>query len=299
VHIPDGFLATPVWLGLDALAVPAVAWAARRAQRGVEESRAPLLGVMGAFVFAAQMVNFPVGVGTTAHLVGSALLAIALGPAAAMVVMTSILALQAFVFQDGGVLALGANVVNMALAGVAAAWIPYRLLSGRFPRGAAGLAGAAAVAASALLALAELLASGVRIPQPVLWTSLALFAVAAVIEGAITVAVLEAIGRVQPRIVPKPAAAPGWALPAAAVIAIVLASAGAVWAATGPDTLEHLALRVGLAPRAIMPAPLADYHAAFVANGWAAKAAAGVAGLMLAGGLCFGLARAAARRRSA
>jgi len=75
---------------------------------------------MGAFVFAAQMINFPVGIGTSGHLVGGALLACTLGPAAACVVMSAILAIQALVFQDGGILALGPNVINMAIVGVLA-----------------------------------------------------------------------------------------------------------------------------------------------------------------------------------
>ncbi len=93
----------------------------------MEDRKIPLLGVMGAFVFAAQMINFPVGPGTSGHLVGGALLTIALGPAAASIVMTAILAIQALVFQDGGILALGANIFNMAIAGVLAAYLPYRL----------------------------------------------------------------------------------------------------------------------------------------------------------------------------
>src|SRR5450432_1822955 len=130
MHIPDGFLSTPVWTTLDALAVPAVVLTVRRAQRGFEESKVPLLGVMGAFVFAAQMINFPVAIGTSSHLVGAALLAYTLGPWAASLVMTAILAIQAFVFQDGGIMALGANLLNMALVGVWAAWIPYRHFRG-------------------------------------------------------------------------------------------------------------------------------------------------------------------------
>jgi cobalt/nickel transport system permease protein len=130
VHIPDGFLSTPVWAALDVAAVPAIGYMARRAQRTFDESRVPLLGVMGAFVFAAQMINFPVGVGTSGHLVGSALLAYTVGPAAASVVMTAILAIQALVFQDGGVLALGANLINMAVIGVIAAYLPYRVWGG-------------------------------------------------------------------------------------------------------------------------------------------------------------------------
>ena len=127
MHIPDGFLSTPVWATLDVVSAPAVAWVARRAQRDTQDHRIPLLGVMGAFVFAAQMVNFPVGPGTSGHLVGGALLTVVLGPAAASLVLTAILVLQALIFQDGGVLALGANVFNMALVGVAAAYLPYRL----------------------------------------------------------------------------------------------------------------------------------------------------------------------------
>ena len=84
---------------------------------------------MGAFVFAAQMINFPVGLGTSGHLVGGALLSIVLGPAAASVVLTAILVIQAFVFQDGGIMALGPNVFNMAIIGVLAYrffafWVP-------------------------------------------------------------------------------------------------------------------------------------------------------------------------------
>ena len=96
MHIPDGFLSPPVWLALDAISLPAVGWAARRASAaGDGEHRIPLWGVMGAFVFAAQMINFPVGPAASGHLLGGALLAIVLGPAAAAVVMTAILVLQA------------------------------------------------------------------------------------------------------------------------------------------------------------------------------------------------------------
>ena len=117
MHIPDGFLSPAVWAPLDAAAIPAVGWIAHRAQKDTDERNIPLMGVMGAFVFAAQMINFPVGLGTSGHLVGGALLAIVLGPAAASVVLTSILVIQAFVFQDGGIMALGPNILNMAIVG--------------------------------------------------------------------------------------------------------------------------------------------------------------------------------------
>src|SRR5947209_19594909 len=124
MHIPDGFLTTRVWGAMDLAAAPAVALLTMRAQREFDHHKVPLMGVMGAFIFAAQMINFPVGNGTSGHLVGGALLAFTVGPAAAAIVLTAILAIQAFVFQDGGVLALGANIFNMALAGSAAGYLP-------------------------------------------------------------------------------------------------------------------------------------------------------------------------------
>src|SRR5689334_10053351 len=163
VHIPDGFLSAPVWATLDAAAVPAVAYTVRRAQRGMDEARIPLLGVMGAFVFAAQMINFPVGIGTTGHLVGGALLAITLGPAAATVVMAAIISIQALVFQDGGVLALGPNILNMAVFGVAAGYLPFSLWgTGKWRKAAILGGGILSVLVSAVFALAELLLSGVK-----------------------------------------------------------------------------------------------------------------------------------------
>src|SRR5258708_1893421 len=176
VHIPDGFLATPVWATLDAAAVPAAGFIVRRAQREFDEARIPLLGVMGAFVFAAQMINFPVGIGTTGHLVGGALLAFTLGPAAASVVMAAIITIQALVFQDGGILALGPNVLNMAVFGVLAGYLPFHLWgAGKWRKLAIFGGGVLSVLVSAVFALAELLVSAVNMPTSVLCVSLGLF----------------------------------------------------------------------------------------------------------------------------
>src|SRR5689334_22873329 len=157
MHIPDGFLSIPVWATMDAVAAPSIAYIARRAQREFDHHRIPLMGVMGAFIFAAQMINFPVGSGTSGHLVGGALLSYTLGPAAASIVMTAILATQALVFQDGGVLALGTNIFNMAIAGVLAGYLPYVLMRGR--RAGIFLGGMSSLLVSAALALTELLVS--------------------------------------------------------------------------------------------------------------------------------------------
>ncbi|HKA00928.1 MAG TPA: energy-coupling factor ABC transporter permease [Candidatus Solibacter sp.] len=282
VHIPDGFLATPVWAALDAAAAPAVCLIARRAQRGFDESKAPLLGVMGAFVFAAQMINFPVGLGTSTHLVGGALLAFTLGPASASVVMAAILAIQALVFQDGGILALGSNVLNMAVLGVLAGYLPYQLWGGtRWRRIAIFAGGALSVAASAVAALSELLLSGVRMPPSMIGVSLGLFAVSAIAEGAITVAVIGALDSIQPGFVRQPASPRSCALAAIAVVAVLLVSTGVLVASALPDGIERLG-----ESHNFFNAPLSGYQIAALGEGWLAKAGAGLAGLGLVYGAC-------------
>ena len=250
MHIPDGFLSPPVWATLDAAAIPAVAWAARQAQTDLErpdDRRIPLLGVMGAFVFAAQMINFPVGLGTSGHLVGGALLAVALGPATAATVMTAVLILQAFILQDGGVMALGANILNMAIGGALAGYLPYRLWGrGRTREAAIFLGGFVSVALSASLAMTELLISGVPMSRHLLAISGLLFLISGLIEGAITVAAVRAIERMNP----------GWVRTAeplrirfvvvATLSAAVLASLGVAIASTAPDALQAaLSMREG------------------------------------------------------
>ena len=271
------------------MAAPAAAYAVRRAQHGFDDSRVPLLGVMGAFVFAAQMINFPVGVGTSGHLVGGALLALTLGPAAAGVVMCAILTIQALVFQDGGILALGANVFNMAIAGVLAGYLPYYFWGrGRGRRAAIFAGGALSLLASAILALSELLMSGVRMPGAVLGISLALFVVSAVVEGAITVAVVAALERIQPNLMRAPRKGRSPAFAALALAAVMMAAGGVLLASTAPDGIEQLAIRTGIAghTQTLIHAPLKDYQVAWLGSGWAAQAGAGLAGLGLVYGVC-------------
>lgn len=302
MHIPDGFLSPPVWLAMDLVAAPAAVLAARKARKNLEESSIPLLGVMGAFVFAAQMINFPVGPGTSGHLVGTALLAYLLGPWAAVVVMTSILAIQSLVFQDGGVLALGANVWNMAVIGALAAWLPYRWQGAKRHRKAAIFAGAfLSVTCAGWLALAELLISGLRIPAAALGISVALFAVNATIEGGITVAVMEAIGKIHPAWVrPAGDAESRGGLFAFGAAALVLAAGGVLIASSAPDGLEKLIGNAGLEShvQTLIRTPLAGYEWNLTTAEWPRKAAAGVAGLALIYGVCLVVGRGLMRRRS-
>ena len=117
MHIPDGFLDGDVAAGAALASGAVVAYALRRTGRDLDESRMPLLGVTAAFVFAAQMLNFPIAGGTSGHFLGAALAAILLGPWAACLVMSVVISAQALLFADGGVTALGANVLNMGVLG--------------------------------------------------------------------------------------------------------------------------------------------------------------------------------------
>ena len=126
MHIPDGFLSLATAATTYAVSACGVAYAVRRTNRELEEKQVPLMGVMAAFIFAAQMLNFPVAGGTSGHLIGGALAAILLGPWAGMLVMTCVLAVQALVFQDGGLVALGANIFNMALIGCLVGYYVHR-----------------------------------------------------------------------------------------------------------------------------------------------------------------------------
>ncbi len=117
LHIPDGFLSSGV-AGIAAVfAIAAVAWGLRVANAELDEARVPLLGVLAAFVFAAQMLNFPIAGGTSGHFLGATLAAVLLGPWLACLVMAVVITVQAFAFADGGISALGANVLNMGVLG--------------------------------------------------------------------------------------------------------------------------------------------------------------------------------------
>lgn len=282
MHIPDGFLATPVWATLDVVSLPIVGWVARRARADADESRTPLLGVLGAFVFAAQMINFPIAPGTSAHLLGGALLACTVGPAASMIVLTAVLVIQALVFQDGGLLALGANVFNIAIVGSLAGYLPFWLLHRNWRSGGLFLGGMLSVFLSGVCALMQLMFSGVGIPPPVMWGALAMFAVSSVVEGIATVAVVRAIDKISPaRVQPaQDSPAAQWIL---AGIAAVLAGLGFLIASGSPDSLEAIAERTGIAVREthLLSAPMADYAVQGVALESVARAAAGIMGIVL------------------
>ncbi|MDM8000587.1 MAG: energy-coupling factor ABC transporter permease [Dehalococcoidia bacterium] len=129
MHIPDGFLNTPTVATTCVVSAGMVALAVREVNKKLGEKQVPLMGVTAAFIFAAQMLNFPIAGGTSGHFIGAVFAAILLGPWAATLIMTSVLLLQCFIFQDGGLLALGANILNMGIIAPFAGYYVYKGIS--------------------------------------------------------------------------------------------------------------------------------------------------------------------------
>jgi cobalt/nickel transport system permease protein len=200
LHAPDGFVSFPIAIAMWVVTGIVLAIAVRRTNETLDERAVPLLGVMAAFIFAAQMFNFPVGPGMSGHLLGGVLAAVMLGPWAATLVMASVIAVQGLLLQDGGLLIMGANIFNMGVIGTLGGYALYRVLArvlggeerGRLP--AAGIAAWAAVVAGAAAMALELGFSGIvpmNVALPALVGSHALIGIG---EALITVAALAFIG---------------------------------------------------------------------------------------------------------
>lgn len=210
MHVPDGFLSAGVAGTCAVPAVLAVAWGLRVADRDLDEAKVPLLGVLAAFVFAVQMLNFPVAGGTSGHFLGAALAAILLGPWLACLTMAVVLATQAFAFADGGISALGANVLNMGVVGALFAGFalgamirvvkPDRTVALAMVGGVAWLA----VMLGAALTSLELAMSGTVPLATVLPAMLGVHALIGVGEAIITVAATSAILASRPDLIAIP-----------------------------------------------------------------------------------------------
>ncbi len=129
MHIPDGFLSPPVFISGWVVALSTLSYALKKTNKIMKDKMVPLMGVMAAFIFAAQMLNFPVLGGTSGHLLGGVLAGVTLGPYAGCIVLSIVLIVQCLIFQDGGLTALGANILNMAVVGTIASYYLYALLN--------------------------------------------------------------------------------------------------------------------------------------------------------------------------
>ena len=199
MHIPDGFLNIATVATTYAVSAGGIGNAVRLANKKLGEKQVPLMGVLAAFIFAAQMLNFPVAGGTSGHLIGAALAAILLGPWAAVLIMSCVLIAQSLIFQDGGLLALGANIFNMGIVASFGGYYIYRLVTsllgdGRRGKLVGGFAGAwGSVFAASIVCAIELAVSGAS-PIVVVLPAMGGFHVLIGIgEGLITGAVLSLV----------------------------------------------------------------------------------------------------------
>lgn len=291
LHIPDGFLSLTVSLICWAITAVVLAMAVSRSNKALGEKQVPLMGIMAAFIFAAQMLNFPVAGGTSGHLLGGALASITLGPWAGMLVMTAVIAVQALLFQDGGLLVMGANILNMGLVTAAIGYGLYRGVSNSSRGTKLAVAGVAAwisVMAGALFTALQLWLSGTSQLQVVIPAMLGVHALIGVGEAAITVAALAFILQTRPDLLNEKSTAAqgsrGWVV--AGVVISLLVVLLSPLASAFPDGLNRVAEDLGFIHTAQSGSgPLAGYSVPFFADASLSKIAAGTIGALVVLGL--------------
>ncbi|HVO41156.1 MAG TPA: energy-coupling factor ABC transporter permease [Aggregatilineales bacterium] len=306
MHIPDGFLNIPVAAVGWALLIVLIAVALRQTRKQVGERQIPLMGILAACVFAAQMLNFPVAGGTSGHLLGGMLVAVLLGPWATVLVMTCAIGVQGLLFQDGGLTALGFNVFNM---GIISGFVGYAVytgvckLMGQTP--ASQLAGAAlgawlGVVLSSVACSLELAASGTSQLSIALPAMVGVHMLIGVGEALITVAAVAFIRQTRPDLIDGSAKIAstgyGW-IAAGLLIALALAFASPL-ANRNPDGLDRVAQDQGFAQKEQAPliTILPNYTVPVIQNETLTTIAAGVLGVLAVAGVAYGVARLAGRK---
>ena len=307
LHIPDGFLSVIVSLLLWAVSLVALGYALKRVNEDLCERQVPLMGVLAAAIFAGQMLNFTVVGGTSGHLLGATLATALLGPWPAIVVMTWVVSVQALIFQDGGLLALGANIFNMAVVGVAVSYFAFqtlqKLVGGRsWGLFAAGFGAAwLAVVVAALATALELAVSGTspaNVSIPAMGIVHMLIGAG---EGLITVGALAFLRAARPDLLRRGAVAGATAGRVVWVVGLVIALALAVLsplASSYPDGLEWVAEQQGFIDRAQSPLYeiIPDYAFPGVSDPAIATIVAGLLGTTLVFVVALGIALSRRRR---
>lgn len=292
MHIPDGFLSIVISVICWVITALILGVAVSRTNKSLGEKQVPLMGVMAAFIFAAQMINFPVAGGTSGHLLGGALAAITLGPWAGMLVMTAVIAVQGLLFQDGGLVVMGANILNMGLLTAAVGYGLYRSVLGKSQGTKLAVAGVAAwisVMTGALATALQLWLSGTARMDIVIPAMLGVHALIGLGEALITVAALSFIFRTRRDLLGEGSESAqgsrGWIIPGVLItLAVVLLSP---LASADPDGLERVAHNLGFintaqsAPYQIIP----DYTIPFLGATPISTIVAGAIGVMVVLGL--------------
>lgn len=319
MHVPDGFINAPVSAVTGVVAAGAIAVSLKGARRELDEKTAPLAGLVAAFIFAVQMLNFPVAAGTSGHLLGGALAAILVGPYTGVLCVSVVLLMQGILFADGGLTALGVNITDMAIVTTVVAYAVFRGLVKVLPRGRRSITAAAFVSAllsvpAAAVAFTLLYALGGTTDVSIDKVATAMVGVHILIglgEAAITALTVGAVIAVRPdlvygargltqqlklrvngELVDAPTAAP---TPVAArtshrkvwitglVTSLVLAGFVSFYASANPDGLEKVAEDQGIAEaakeHAAADSPLADYGVKDVSDARISGGLAGVIGV--------------------
>ena len=322
MHVPDGFLDAPTSVATGVVAVAGVALALRGARRELDDRTAPMAGLVATFVFAAQMINFPVGAGTSGHLLGGALAAVLVGPWSAVLCMSVVLIVQALLMADGGITALGTNITLMALVGVWVGWGVFVLVRRLLPRRTSSVVPAAVVGALASVPAAAAVFSllfaigGIAPVDPgtVLGAMVTWHVVIGIGEAVVTGLVVASVVATRPDLVrgARPAletreleirsdrpVKQRTFLALGLLVCLLLAGVASYYASAHPDGLEHVAEQTGFIDTAedsaTADSPLADYSTRGVEDARLSGGIAGVVGvvvmLLLSTGLFWGLRR--------
>ncbi|OGO37354.1 MAG: cobalamin biosynthesis protein CbiM [Chloroflexi bacterium RBG_16_57_11] len=308
MHIPDGFLSAVVSIVLWLLSILVIAYSLKRVNQDLGERQVPLMGVVAAAIFAGQMLNFTVVGGTSGHLMGAALATILLGPWAAMLVMTTVVSVQALIFQDGGLLVLGANIFNMGVIGVAVSYFVYlsiqRLAGGKswgiFTGGF--LAAWASIFVASLAVALELAFSGTSPANLAIPAMAGIHALIGIGEGLVTAGALAMIYATRPDLLraDRQKQAGGAALwVVGLIIALALAIASPL-ASAYPDGLVRIAKQRGFLEAAQGPVYqiIPGYILPGISNEALATILAGIIGTLIVFGIAAAVAYSKRNRKT-
>lgn len=305
LHIPDGFLSLPVSVVSWIISIILVGIAIRRSQIEINERQIPFMGIMAAFIFSAQMINFPVVGGTSGHMLGGALAAIVLGPWTGMLVMSSVIVLQALLFQDGGLLVMGANMMNMGIITVLIGFGLYRAVARQQQSTRLAVAGVAAwlsVIAGALLTATQLWLSGTSPARLVFPAMLGIHTLIGIGEALITVGVLAFLNQVRPDLVSveKTRAHGDYKWVAGGILISIIVILFSPFASINPDGLERVAgdlefLFLGQeAPYQLLP----DYIIPAMGESGLSTILAGLIGIIVIFLITYGIGRGLQHRKN-
>lgn len=301
LHIPDGFLSIAISVVCWLVTLAVLAVAVRRAREEFDERLAPLAGVMAAFIFAGQMINFPVAGGTSGHLIGATLAFVVLGPWLGLLAMTAVIVLQALLFQDGGLVVMGANVLVMGIVPGLVGYGLYQWSRDKSRGVQTAIIGTGAwlsVVVAALVTALLLGFSGTTSLAIAIPAMAGIHMLIGIGEALITVAAISFIAQTRPVLLQrdKATSGTGWIIGGLAIALIV--TLFSPLASAFPDGLEWVAGEKGFlqtaqdAPYEILP----DYTLPFLGETAVSTILAGVIGVLLVGGVMVLVARTIRRR---